>query len=183
MGEFDYKKWANNWDPCVDTKKVKPKVDSNVQTALQLTLKEKEMKKALSQTEKKKKRLKSARPRDTYLDRQLGNLKKRLPSKEEVYRTTFHAENRYRFVEDQHSEHLHKQLQFKSNTDLLKEKIYNRDVKNAKANQLMKAKEYSQRVRVHNQAKVEEQRREGKRPGLYTENLKEEQQRQKSTPH
>lgn len=179
MGEVDYRKWADNWDPWVDVQRVKPKVDTNYKTALELTHKEKELKKITSaQKKKKKKRLQSAKPRETYLDYQLGNMKKRLPSKEDVYRGTFHAKNRYKNAGDKDT--FIKNLQYKSNTEMLKQKIYNEHTKNARANQLQKAKEYSQIVKLHNKAVVEEQRREGKMPGQYTAKLMEDAQRAKS---
>ncbi|CAI2373500.1 unnamed protein product [Moneuplotes crassus] len=180
MGEIDYRKWADNWNPCVDVQRVKPKVDTNFKTALELTQKEKELKKfTSSQKKSKKKRMQSAKPRETYLDYQLGNMKKRLPSKEDVFRGTFHAKNRYKDADDK--ENLIKNLQHKSNTEMLKQKIYNEHTKNAKANQLQKAKEYSQIVKLHNKAVVEEQRREGKMPGQYTAKLIDEAQRAKNS--
>ena len=41
MGEIDYRKWANNWDPVVEVSKIKPKVNTNYKKALELTQQDK----------------------------------------------------------------------------------------------------------------------------------------------
>ena len=77
----------------------------------------------MSSKQLKKKRLMSARPRETYLDQKLKKMNQRLPSKEDVYRGIFHATNRYKGIDDENKENLHKNFEYKSNLELLKEKF------------------------------------------------------------
>mmetsp|Transcript_16543 Transcript_16543/g.14445 ORF Transcript_16543/g.14445 Transcript_16543/m.14445 type:complete len:300 (+) Transcript_16543:135-1034(+) len=179
MGDVNYRKWANNWDPVVDVARVKPKVDTNFQHALELTQREK----LLSKTEnfdKKKKRVKSARSRETYIDQELQRKQQRMPSKEERYKNIFYAKNRYQEVPDHAKENLHLVLNYETNARFLNEKIKVQNQKFEKEYKKMKLEEYSKKVKQQNRAKITEQKKQGKIPGMYTSKLIDDAQRLKS---
>ena len=127
----------------------------------------------------KSKRVKSARPRKTYIDKELEQKKERMTSKEDKYKNIFYAKNRYGGIADYDKESLHKYLQYQTNTQFLQKKINIQNEKFEKDYKKMKLEEYSERVKMFNKAKVEEQRKYGIRPGMYTAQLMEKAQREK----
>ena len=179
MGEVNYRQWANNWDPVVDVQKVKPKVDSNVQKALELETRAAEIRKA-RKLERKRRAAKSARSRKSYFGSETFQGKKRRPSKEEVYRSTLYAHNRYKNLPDSRKSEMREEWKHKSNIELLKEKLNQEERRTAKSRKRQMVKMFDRYVNERNHEIIEEQRKEGKMPGLYTAKLVQQREKLKS---
>lgn len=174
MGEVDYRKWANNWDPVIDVQKVKPKVDTNYQKALELS-KKKEQKPT-----KKKRNALSARPRETYFDLEQRHNNRKLPPRDGVLKSTFYATNRYKQVPDRLKTQLREEWKHQSNIEMLKEKIELKEKQNYRHRLKQRLDEYASMVKTMNSEKVEEMRKEGKHAGYYTAKKVAYQQKLKS---
>ena len=92
MGEIDYRKWANNWDPVVEISRIHAKVNTNVRNA-QMLSKLEQLKK---RTSKKGRSANTSRCRETYFDLERKQYKRRYPSKEAVNKHTYHSTNRFK---------------------------------------------------------------------------------------
>jgi hypothetical protein len=179
MGEVDYRKWANNWDPVVDVEKIKSRVDSNYQKALELHQRDLRTKEQ-SVKGKKSKRAKSARSRKTYIDEYFAYRRRRCPSKEAVLRNAFFATNRYKYLSDKEKDRLHQEWKHMSNIELLKWELERENRRNAKSLKRLYVKEYSEIIKKENQDKINEQIKAGKKPGLYTAQLIRKKEIEKS---
>lgn len=179
MGEVNYRQWANNWDPVVDVQKVKPRVDTNVQKALALEKKEAELRKA-QKAERRRRAAKSARSRKSHFDYETSQRKRRRPSKEEVYRSTLYAHNRYRNLPDSRKSEMREEWKHKSNIELLREKLMDEERRTAKSRKRQLVKMFDRYVNERNHELIEEQLKEGKVPGLYTAKLIQQKEKQKS---
>ena len=178
MGEINYRKWANNWDPVVDVGKVRAKIDTNYQKALELT--QRDSNERQNRPKSTRHRNKSAKPRETYFDQQRKEYNRRLPSKEDVHSRTYFATNRYKNLPDDTKDEMKKEWKHISNVDLLKSKLNDEKVILSKAQKIKNAKEYAEKIKQLNYEKTEEQRKAGLRPGLYTAKLAEQQEKIKS---
>lgn len=179
MGDVDYRKWADNWDPVVDVQKIKARVDTNYQKALELHQRDMRAREQLTKSTKDK-RAKSARARKTYIDDYFVHHKRRYPSKEAVHRNAFFATNRYKYLSDKEKEQLHQEWKHISNIELLKWELEQENKRNAKSLKRLYVKEYSEIVKKENQDKINEQIKAGKKPGMYTAQLIRKKEIEKS---
>lgn len=168
----------------MDVTKIKPKVNTNYQQAKVKYQKEQEEKQKLKQQliskKRKRSRTRSARPRETYLDKELRKIKQKVPERENLFKSILYAHNRYKTVNERKKKDIHEELKHRSVIHLLKEKAKEQERHTAKSRLRDKLNQFAEQVKKANYLKTEKQRLEGKMPGMYTAKLIQEKDEIKS---